>query len=104
MSYEYWTGNEYEAVEESSVGGDALITVGDISEPSLVWNAKFGRWMLIYRSNKHCGLVYRDSDSPEGFWSGEKILTDDDKTGILTAPEVLGVDEDGNILILATRL
>ncbi len=104
LSYEYWTGNEYESVEESSVGGDALITVGDISEPSLIWNAKFGRWMLIYRSNKHCGLVYRDSDSPEGFWSGEKILTDDDKTGILTAPEVLGVDEDGNILILATRL
>ena len=103
VSYDYWTGNEYESVGESAVGGDSLISVGDISEPALVYNDKFRRFMLIYRSNKHCGLVYRDSDSPEGFWSGEKILTDDDQTGMLTAPQVLGVDDDGNLLILATR-
>ena len=60
--------------------------------------------MLIYRSNKHAGLVYRDAESPEGFWSGEKILTDDDKDGVLTAPQVMGVDADGNVLLLATLL
>ena len=45
-----------------------------------------------------------DSDSPEGFWSGEKILTNDDVTGVLAAPQVLEVDADGNLLILATKL
>lgn len=103
-SYEYWTGSQYDSVAESEVGGDALISVGDVSEPALIYNAKFGRYMLIYRSNKHCGLVYRDSDSPEGFWSGEKILTNDDVTGVLAAPQVLEVDADGNLLILATKL
>lgn len=103
-SYEYWTGNSYEAVDESSIGGAALISVGDVSEPALIYNPKYGRYMLIYRSNKHCGLVFRDSESPEGFWSGEKILTNDDVDGILAAPEVLEVDADGNLLILATKL
>ena len=59
--------------------------------------------MLIYRSNMHAGLVYRDADSPEGIWSGEKVLTYDEETGKLVAPTVLGVDADGNVLLMATK-
>lgn len=103
-NYEYWTGNEYDSeADETLVGGEALLSVGDKAEPALIYNAKFGRYMLIYRSNQHAGLVYRDADSPEGFWSGEKILTNDDVTGKLVAPVVLGVDDDGSIILLATK-
>ena len=51
----------------------------------------------------HAGLVYRDADSPEGIWSGEKVLTYDEETGKLVAPTVLGVDADGNVLLMATK-
>jgi hypothetical protein len=103
-AYEYWTGSKYEEVGEAGVGSEALLSVGDTSEPALVYNAKFGRYMLIYRSNKHRGLVYRDADSPEGVWSGEKVLTDDDKLGTLSAPVVLDIDADGNVILLATKV
>ena len=103
-AYEYWTGEKWEDVEESGIGGSALLSVGDISEPALIYNARFGRYMLIYRSNKHRGLVFRDADSPEGFWSGEKILTDDDVTGTLSAPVVVDIDSDGNIIFFATKV
>ena len=101
--YTYWTGNEYGGENEAALGPEALLTVGDTAEPALVYNAKYGRYMLIYRSNMHAGLVYRDADSPEGIWSGEKVLTYDEETGKLVAPTVLGVDADGNVLLMATK-
>lgn len=104
-AYEYWNGKAYDSeTTEANVGPEALLTVGDKSEPAVVYNPKFGRYMLIYRSNKHQGLVYRDAESPEGFWSGEKLLTRDEDTGVLSAPSVLGVDDEGNVTILATKV
>ena len=104
-NYEYWDGLAWVTIEESAIPKSACLTVGDRSEPAVIYNPKFGRYMLIFRSNMHAGLVYRDADCIEGPWSGEKILTKDSVDGVLAAPSVLGVDETtGDVVILASKV
>jgi hypothetical protein len=69
-----------------------------------VYNPKFDRFMMIYRSAVHGGLVYRDADAIDGFWSGEKIITDDDVNGSSYAPSILEVEENGDILMAVPQL
>lgn len=103
--WEYYNGTEWSTGDESvSTIPQCCLTVGDRSEPAVVYNAKFGRFMMIYRSGTHAGLVYRDSDVIEGFWSGEKQFTKDASNGVLYSPSVLGVDADGNVIMAATVL
>ncbi len=102
-NWQHWTGTEW-SDSEHDVTSAAMITIGNRSEPCLVYNEKFGRFMLIYRSQRHEGLVFRDAHSVEGPWSGEKIITDDDIHGKCIAPSAIKVDTDGSIIILANQL
>lgn len=77
---------------------------GARSEPALVWNPKFNRFMLIYRDDKQQGLVYRDAGSIEEDWSGEKPLAYDDIAAGMFAPSVIDVDENGDLFMVVPQL
>ena len=77
---------------------------GSRSEPALVWNPKFERFMLIYRDEKQEGLVYRDAGSIEEDWSGEKPLAYDDIAAGMYAPSVIDVDENGDLFMVVPQL
>lgn len=102
-NWEHWTGKEWSS-DEHMVQSSAMITIGNRSEPCLVYNKKFGRFMLIYRSQRHEGLVFRDAHSVEGPWSGEKIITADDVHGKCIAPSAVRIEDDGSIYILANQI
>ncbi|MBQ6198972.1 MAG: DUF4185 domain-containing protein [Bacteroidales bacterium] len=87
---------------DTEVGDLPVVLMGSNGEPALVYNAKWGRWMLIYRGILG-GLVFRDADSIDGDWSGEKLLVADPEGGKLLAPSVLEVTADGDLILMATR-
>ena len=101
--WEHWSGTGWSA-SEHDVNSSAMGTIGNRSEPCLVYNEVFGRFMLIYRSARHSGLVFRDAASVEGPWSGEKILTDDDVVGRCNAPCAIRFDEAGSLYLVASLL
>lgn len=101
--WEHWTGTGW-STNEHDVVSSSMVTIGNRSEPCLYYNQKYGRLMLIYRSERHGGLVYRDAAAVNGPWSGEKILTDDNKHGYCIAPSVLPAGEDGSIYIISGLL
>lgn len=101
--WEHWTGLEW-SKSEHDVQSSAMITIGNRSEPCLVYNKKFKRFMLIYRSARHEGLVFRDAATANGPWSGEKIITDDDLHGQCISPSAVRIDDDGSLYIVANQL
>ena len=105
-AWEYFNGTEWIAGDENVCKEPTCcLAVGCTSEPAIVYNAKFDRFMMIYRSNVHGGLVFRDADAVDGFWSGEKIITDDDVIGGMSyAPSVLEVSADGELVMAAPQL
>lgn len=103
--WEYWNNSVWVSGDENASNVPACcLTVGGAGEPALVYNPKFERFMMIYRSATFGGLVYRDADAVDGFWSGEKIITNDDITGLSYAPSVLEVTPEGDLLIVAPQL
>ncbi len=105
-AWEYFDGLAWQSGDESVCNiNTCCIAVGCTSEPAIVYNSKFDRFMMIYRSNTHGGLVFRDADAVDGFWSGEKIITDDDVIGGKSfAPSVLEVSADGELVMAAPQL
>lgn len=67
----YWDGNEWVAGDPESA---AAITFGNASEMCVTYNAAHKRYIMAYRSPTTGGLFYRDAGTPEGDWSGEKVL------------------------------
>lgn len=110
--YEYWNNGldgKFWTSEGEPVGRPSLfVSVGPRAEPAVIYNPKFGCYMMIYRAQDMGGLIYRDSVGPQEdghwYWSGEKHLTNDDETGALFAPSVLRIDDDGSIIFVASRL
>ena len=102
-NWEYFNGESWEKDNESA-SSNATLTVGSRSEPALIWNPKFNRFMMIYRSEIHGGLVYRDADSIDGFWSGEKNISNDDTDGKCYGVNVMEVKDNGDIVLIATEL
>ncbi|MBR0298764.1 MAG: DUF4185 domain-containing protein [Bacteroidales bacterium] len=98
--WEYLTPEGWVATE---VGDLPVITMGSNGECAVVYNAKWERWMVIYRSVLG-GLVFRDADSFDGDWSGEKLLVKDTETARFVAPSVLEVTADGDLIIAASLL
>ncbi|MBO4465848.1 MAG: DUF4185 domain-containing protein [Bacteroidales bacterium] len=87
----------------SEIGDLPVITMGSNGECAVVYNAKWERWMIIYRGILG-GLVFRDADSFDGDWSGEKLLVKDTEAARFVAPSVLDVTADGDLIIAASLL
>lgn len=102
-NWEHWTGTEWSG-SEHDVEPNSLVTIGNTSECNLVYSEKYQRFLLIYRSERHGGLVMRDAADVQGPWSGEKILSADNEHGYCVAPSVVGFNEDGSLNILSSLL
>ena len=104
-NWEYWNAFEWVKGDESASDTPVCcLTVGPRSEPQLVYNEKFGRWMMICRSGHLRGLVFRDSEEIQGPYSGEKILTDDDIAGASYCPSIIDQTNDGDLLMVVPQL
>ena len=79
---------------------DGTETMRDYAMPQLVYNEKFGRWMMIFRSGHIGGLVFRDAEEIQGPWSGEKILTD----GKDYCPSVIDQTPEGDLVFVTPQL
>lgn len=102
QNWEYWTGKEW-AANEADPNIKSSLTAGTWAEPCVVYNPKFDRFMMIYRSYEGA-LVFKDADKIEGPWSGTKILVTDEEFGQCYAASVLKVDENGDLYIVASQL
>ena len=100
-NWEYWNAFEWiKGDENASNVPVCCLTVGPRSEPQLVYNEKFGRWMMILRSGHLGGLVFRDAEEIQGPWSGEKILTD----GKDYCPSVIDQTAEGDLIFVTPQL
>jgi hypothetical protein len=99
-NWAYWDGSDW-------VTGDpdvaAAITYGNAAEMTVTYEPVQKRYVMIYRSKEMESLVFRDAGSPEGDWSGEKILKEDGTTKLFS-PSVVSVSETGEITILASGM
>ncbi len=102
QNWEYWTGRTWTA-NEAEPDIKSSLTAGTWAEPCIVYNPKFDRFMMIYRSYEGA-LVFKDADKIEGPWSGTKILVSDEEFGQCYAASVLKVDENGDLYIVASQL
>lgn len=99
--YAYWDGAEWVTGDETAA---APVTYGPTGRMSVVYNADSYTYMMIYRSATTGQLVYRDAGTPEGEWSGEKLLiADPDANTALYAPCVLGV-ENNALTFVASKM
>ncbi|MBP9987099.1 MAG: DUF4185 domain-containing protein [Bacteroidales bacterium] len=101
QNWEYWTGREW-AANEADPNIKSSLTAGTWAEPCVVYNPKFDRFMMIYRSYEGA-LVFKDADKIEGPWSGTKILVTDEEFGQCYAASVIKVDENGDLYIVASQ-
>ena len=91
-SWTYWNGSAWVAEESAAT---EIIYTGTLGEISVIKNAN-GRYLMMYSTIKRDAVVVRDAASPEGDWSGEKIVLVDDKDEVLYAPTMLPVSAQGN--------
>lgn len=83
----------------------AAITYGNASEMCVAYNATHKRYIMIYRSGTTGGLVYRDAGSPEGDWSGEKLLAlDNANQGGWFSPSVYPYSSGDNMYFIVSQL
>ena len=91
-AWTYWNGSEWVADEAAAV---SIIYAGTLGEISVIKNAN-GRYLMMYSSIKRDAVVIRDAASPEGDWSGEKIVMVDSADEVLYAPTFLPISANGN--------
>ena len=104
-NWEYWNAYEWIAGDETASDTPVCcLTVGPRSEPQLVYNEKFGRWMMVYRSGILGGLAFRDSEEIQGPWSGEKIVTLDEVAGLSFCPSIMDQTAEGDLLMVVPQL
>lgn len=77
-AYEYWNGGGWSRDEQASVP----VARGTVSEMTVAYNSRYKRYMMMYLSVNQRAIVYRDAPSPEGDWSGEKIILYEDGNGL----------------------
>ena len=108
-AYEYWTNPGWVSGEtdgEWSIAFNKHILQGDRGTYEIIWNPKFEVYQLFYRADAAQGIVYRDSKGPDAdgrwYWSGPKLLTKDEDTGVLGAISVLKVEDDGSVIFVGS--
>ena len=101
-NWTYWDGTDWVAGDPESA---AAITYGNASEMCVAYNATHKRYIMIYRSGTTGGLVYRDAGSPEGDWSGEKLLAlDNANQGGWFSPSVYPYSSGDNMYFIVSQL
>lgn len=73
-AYDYWNGDSWVSDEAHAVA----IANGTVSEMTVAYNSYYKRYIMMYLSVNQRSIVYRDASSPEGQWSGEKIIMEED--------------------------
>ncbi|GEM_PF-1408754 len=99
--WEYFNRVRWENTENADL---PVCLMGSRGENAILYNPQWNRFVIIYRSGIHGGLVFRDAETIDGDWSGEKILLKDPDGVKLYAPSVLEVTDDGDITISASVL
>ncbi|MBQ7195609.1 MAG: DUF4185 domain-containing protein [Bacteroidales bacterium] len=115
-AYEYWKNQNPAGpgwADGSELGENSIrfvdhIIMGDRGTYDLIWNPKFEVYQLFYRADAAQGIVYRDSKGPDAdgkwYWSGAKLLTKDEDTGVLGSISVLKVEDDGSVVFVGSIL
>jgi len=111
-AYEYWTNNPpagaWVSGGENAINNTACLMQGDRGVNDIVYNPKFDVYQMFYRADRVQGILYRDSKGPDAdgnwYWSGAKLLTKDEDTGVLGSVSVLKVEEDGSVVLLGSQL
>ncbi len=99
-NWTYWDGTDWVTGDPESA---AAITYGNASEMCVAYNAAHKRYIMIYRSGTTGGLVYRDASSPEGDWSGEKLLAlDNANQGGWFSPSVYPYSSGDNMYFIVS--
>ena len=93
-AYEYWTGGGWERNEQAA----EPVARGTASEMTVAYNSRYKRYMMMYLSVNQRAVVYRDAPSPEGDWSGEKIIMYEDGNA-LYAPYIPVVQRRRRIVV-----
>lgn len=70
-AYRYWNGSGFGTAVESQA---QAIVPGPVSELSVAYNRRFGRWLMTYLAPQRDAIVLRDAPALEGPWTGEKIV------------------------------
>lgn len=91
-AWKYWNGSGWAENESEAT---AIAYAGTLGELSVIKNRN-GRYMMIYSSIKRNAVVLRDAASPQGEWSGEKIVLTDSDESRLFAPAFHPVSASGN--------
>ena len=110
-AYEYWANPGWvdgAADGEWAISFTRHILQGDRGVYEIIWNPKFEVYQLFYRADAAQGIVYRDSKGPDAdgrwYWSGPKLLTKDEDTGVLGSISVLKVEDDGSVVFVGSIL
>jgi hypothetical protein len=69
-AYEYWNGASWGNQELDA----APLTSTSSGEVSVIYNSYFQKYFMVYVNNVQRIIAFRDADSLNGDWSGEKIL------------------------------
>lgn len=70
--YEYWNGKDWSHDESTA---EPLFDA-PLSEPSLMYNDYYEKWIMIHGNQDYQGLVMRSSSSLTEGWSGETMIAD----------------------------
>ncbi len=101
-NWTYWDGSEWMSGDPDAA---AAVTYGNASEMCVTYHQALKRYILIYRSSLTGGLVYRDAGSPEGDWSGQKLLMfDNEHQGGWFSPSVYPFASGNDIYFIASQL
>lgn len=68
-AYRFWDGSDWVADQDAA----AVVLDGKVSELSVSWSPRLGMFIALYTDGKN-DVVMRQSETPEGPWSGSDIL------------------------------
>jgi hypothetical protein len=69
-AYRYWTGSAWSTSEAAALS----VVPGPVGELSVMYNAHFGVWLMMYLNEAREAIVLRESPSLTGPWSSERIV------------------------------
>lgn len=104
-AWRYFDGSSFGATTEE---GAVSIFYGPTAEMSVCYDSETSLYVAFYRSLRTGKLVYRESTSPEGLWSGEKEAVDDPTGAYYFAPSIVKYttesDTNGKIFMLSSSV